>query len=630
MLSLTSCVGTVEDGSKTDSFATKTNIASVSFAGIYSAEGISDDKAAIYFYPAIGGTDLYAYQVYVGGEEDAVIVPSEVLTPDFRGLQLYIVTGLLPGKSYNFRVNVMDQNTGDVTETDAMKTATTFANGVADFMGVGLVSNLQGVAGLDGIKVRWSHATKDFGSLLGATDKDPKRYELIAIDADKLNPFDFDDWTLTQDDGRFIKTVPYNAAVNEVEFKGLPSGTRYYVQVRAIHEASVDDFNNLNLRGELNPKYFEISTYDSDLASIDFDPDSFLVINTEGEDSTNSMELQWGDVSGVFDHFRIYYSENSTPLNPGTITDECKSDGVPIGGVFCKKEAYFQNGSYVGGLIASSLYNFMIVVCQNAECTSKILSTVKQGSTLPVLADFNGILGIGVAESLIDLGTYYLEVEPASFEDGYFDGYIIGYKDSLLNPIYDKISETTYSGDLNVQPYNYKQDNEIAVTGIAYNSSNTYCFTVYPFIYDNLGGKIEYPNDKWQCRIPSYEPPTIDEFSGFRDGRANSNYLLLTWDVPLGGIFLDYEIYVRKTPGNFFFGEAIFEVESGNFTNYSKYSVSSTQQSVTLYLPNGTYKLGILTNYFTSTGSIKSEYNTQLLSCNVMFDSLIFCNPSAP
>ena len=92
---LTACVGTVEDGEekKTDTSISKNT--DVVFIGIEEAHGIADDKIEVFFPAAQGGSGQYDYYIYYGGGDVPIVVPSDVLTPDYRGLLKYTLDKLL-------------------------------------------------------------------------------------------------------------------------------------------------------------------------------------------------------------------------------------------------------------------------------------------------------------------------------------------------------------------------------------------------------------------------------------------------------------------------------------------------------------------------------------------------------
>jgi hypothetical protein len=625
LLGLTAgCVGTVETSEKDKTITRSDKREDVKFQGVYEAVGISDTKVEVYFYPATAGSEKYDYIIHYGGSSSEIIVPSDVLEPDYRGLLKYTLSNLQSAYPYVISVDAADQDSGFVTKTDVMVTATTFGNKVCDFYGVGQVTNLQGVDGMDSIKVRWPHAGV-YGDVFNSAEQDPVRYEIVAIDAGKLSPGDFDNTSLNGGQGRFQKTVDYNAAVNEVVMRGLPSDTDFYVRVRCIHEESVDDYNDPRLRGEMNNTYRKIKTLNGDLSSLEFDPDSLVIERTSGAEQTSSLKASWGEVKGVFDHFRLYYSQNGVILNAGTVTDECVLNEDQGTGIFCKKLSYKTFGTIAAGLKASKDYQFLVMVCQKPECgpSERVPSTVKLGSTFPLIAGFSGLDKVQLAQSVFELGSVKLTFTPPDFTNGYFDGYIVGYKNTpAFLPTFDKISEEDYQladGTMQVLPYDHETAASITVNGINYLSGAIYCFTVYPFIYNSDGDKVEYQNNVWKCEIPSIEGPDKEKFPGMDQGMASGSTIAAIWNAPGSGIYDRYEVYYRKTAGQFSFSEAIQQTTvDGNFTNYGRMLADPDDTMVNITnLPNGSYQVGVLSVYTAPNGIIRSEFNENIFTCNV-------------
>jgi hypothetical protein len=498
---LVSCVGTVEQANKPKTDTTKTPKTTVTFPGVHSVVGIAHDKVDVFFYPATGGTENYDYIIYYGGFPFPLTVPSEVLTPDYRGLLKYTIGGLNQAEDYQIRMDVQDQKTGYKTTTNKIETAGTFDNRVCDFEGIGSVSNLAGVDGLDSINVRWPHASKDYGSITGDTSSDPVSYEIVALDANLLTPESFDERSLTTAQGRFVKYVEYSITQNESVFRGLPSGTRFYVRVRAIHEDSVDDQTQPQLRSELNSDYLIIETLNNDTASIDWDPNGVEITNLTGQDATRAVIVEWPIATGVFEHYRVYYAEDGIPLNNATLSAECVS-GELNDNMFCKKIDFTERDTLIANLEPSKTYNFQVVICRTAECGpfDRILANPKQATTFPNLAPFGGLEEVQEARFIDELGSVFLKFTPPNFTEGWVDGLIIGVKYTTdPDPSFDKISEGVYAGPLDMQPFDYTKDSQVEIRGVEYNANKLYCFTIYPFIYDEFDQKVEYQNDAWTC-----------------------------------------------------------------------------------------------------------------------------------
>lgn len=317
-------------------------------------------------------------------------------------------------------------------------------------------------------------------------------------------------------------------------------------------------------------------------------------------------------------------------MNASNIPADCKGSAAPVGGIYCKKIEYLDNNTIIANLTPATNYQFLLVVCQTVACGTieRIVSVMKFGATLPTLASFNGVEQIKLANNVSEIGKVYLKVTPPDFNTGYFDGYIIGYKSDLLLPAFDRISETA---TLPVTPYDYTTANYIEVGNINYNGVDNYCFTVYPFVYDNLGGKIEFENDIWQCSTATVEAPTIDQFPGIDQAISNKSNISLLWNLPAAEVYSHIEIFWRKTAGGFDFSEAINETTVNyTFANYDRAIVPGTESQYLIEnLPNGTYKVGVLSYYANGINGIeRSEFNIQTFECIVNSAGVpTDCNP---
>jgi hypothetical protein len=623
-----SCVGTVQDTATPKTILKSEDATKVSFAGVTEAHAIADDKIEVFFYPATGGTGKFDYIISVGDIPVPFTVPSDVLSADYRGLLKYTVTNLDPAQAYVIKVEAKEQESSTKQTNDTTTMASTFPNDVANFVGVASVSNPQGIDGLDSIKIRWAHAAYDFSNYTAPSN--PASYEIVVLRADLLNPSNFDDLAKGEAQGRYLKIVDYNTDTNEITMRGLPSDKKYYVRMRALHIASVNNYSIPRLRSEQNTNYLEISTLSAN--SPQFDTNSVSVTKNPGPAVTTSLNVAWGAVVGVFDHFRIYYGDTNASVNSGAIADSCIA-GNPVGGVYCKKiDATFRS-ALIANLTALTTYQVMVVICQDIYCTSgkRVVSSIKTGTTTPILAGFNGVTSVSVARNVNEIGKLVLNFTPPDFTLGYFDGFIIGYKKDKTATAYDKISETIYTGPVTLDSFNYAIDSMITVNNISYTDGQNNCFNIYPFVYGPNLDKNEYNADKWVCVIPTISAPSKTDFPGISQAGTNPGAIFMTWAAPGNGVFTQYEVFWKKTAGAFSFNTAIAETSAGNFTNYGRslaadYVTDQTIQFQLSNLPYTTYKVGVLTYYLNpltindddpTNDVYRSENNDAVFTCVV-------------
>ncbi len=623
ILSLYSCVGTVQDTSQPLTKINDAPPAPLTFAGITQASAISDSRIEVFFYPATGGSGLYTYDIIYGDSPYPTSIPSEVLQPDYRGLLRYTLTGLDRLSSYVIKVEVRDRATEAPSSSGASKTVTTFENMVADFNGISSASNTPGQDGKDSIRVRWTPARISGG--LAKQAWDPKTYEIVVIDSERLSMTDMDTTSFGPGDGRWVFGVNHENMLNEYIVRGLPSSKKFFVRMRALHEASVNDVYNPRRRSELNTKYIQISTLSGNLADINFETDSFSVSLTSGEQGLNAIDTTWTAARGVFDHYRLYYSEENGGVASGTLPDLCLTpiqspDGETI---FCKKAEFQESGALISGLKPYTTYEVTLVLCATMACSSneRIVGPVRTITTDPSMPNFNGLKEIKIAKNLEELETLTLTYDTPSFVSGYFDGLILRMR-RTLDGSDDDVEITESSNGQYHDSYNFLSGNQIIVRGISYLEDEPYCFSLYPYKWDTDGlTKREFPNNTWKCVTPIPEAATSIQFPGLVGGTSSQGVISLYWEPPQTGVFSHYELFWTKTSGSpFIWGNAISEAGNNfNFSNYGRQMIEPGQLSATLnQFSDGTYTFGMITyfSYMTPDGAVKLRSDTtSLIQC---------------
>ncbi len=170
-----------------------------------------------------------------------------------------------------------------------------------------------------------------------------------------------------------------------------------------------------------------------------------------------------------------------------------------------------------------------------------------------------------------------------------------------------------------ISNFNYRTDTTIEITGIDYKVGGLYCFTVYPFVYNEDGTKNSHVNEIWKCNTPEIKAPTIKQFPGLTDASIQGYKIMMSWAAPNGGIYEDYEVFLRKTPGTFTFTQATTAFAAGDSTHYERVVVPWYATNFEFSaLTAGTYKIGIISRFvFGSFETYRSEDNVQIYTCNV-------------
>jgi hypothetical protein len=622
----TGCVGTVQESAESYTGVNDAPKIPMDFTGIATATAISDTRIEVFFYPATGGSGKYTYDIIVGSAPYPISIPSDVLKPDYRGTLKYTITGLSRLTSYQVKVEVRDNATNIQSNSQQVRTATTFDNQVADFQGISSAYNMPGQDGKDSIKIRWTPAKTSGG--LTKKDWDPKSYEVILVDSEKLTPNDMD-VPYTNTDGRWVFSFIHDDTVNEYVVRGLPSETKFYVRMRAIHEASVDDVFNLKRRSELNTNYVLISTLSASLADITFPSDAFALALAPGPQGLNAIMASWKAATGVFDHYRLYYSLAGGGASSGVLPANCLSPLLSAPGetIFCKKVDFSTVGTPITGLNPYSNYEVVLVLCATSQCdvSERILSPVRTITTDPNIPAFNGVRGDPLeAQSLDDIGALYLLFDPPNFSLGYFDGLVLKMR-RTLDGTDTEVEITSSSYPVSHENFNFLTENRVKVKGIDYLETDPYCFTLYPYKWDADGvTRKDMPNNIWKCAQPRAKSPTVIQFPGLKTGATEDDSVTLNWDTPSGGMFTHYELFWRKQSGAVFsWGDAVSQAgNSFNYTNYGRVLIDSDQTTITMAgFTDGEYYFGMLTyfTYVSNTGTVilRSETNGSFKKCKI-------------
>lgn len=637
LISLVSCVGTVQNSNHNFTRSADVPESPLNFSGIVSASAISDSKIEVFFYPASGGSGLYTYDILVGSSPFPVSVPSDVLVPDYKGMLKVTLNGLTRMTTYQIKVEVRDGTSQVQSSSGMLRAATTFDNQVADFAGISSVSNTPGQDGKDSIKIRWTPARTSGG--LVKQDWDPESYEVVLVDAERLTPGDMD-VAYTEAQGRWVYAFNHDDAKNEHIIRGLPSETKFYVRMRSIHKASINDVYDPKKRSELNTNYASIATLSASLADINFLTDSFGLNLAPGEQGLTAIQANWTGASGVFDHYRLYYSEAGGGVASGSLPSLCLPPilSAPGSTVFCKKADFDKTTTPISGLTPYTDYEVVLVLCATTQCGSseRIVAPVRTIKTDPASPVFNGLREVREGASLDEIGNLYLSFDIPNFATGYFDGLILKMR-RTLDGSDAAVELTTISNPIFHNEYNFLMDNNITVRGVNYLDIEPFCFTLYPFKWDTNGtDRRESPNDIWKCVQPKIDPPTALDFPGLGESSTENNAVTLAWSAPAKGIFSHYELFWRKqSGGHFSWGDAI--AQAGNnydYSNYGRMLIDAESNQITIDgFPNGDYVFGIITHYvyITDTDQVvmRSETNAQLKRCfidDTQVANVVQCN----
>ena len=620
--SIIGCVGTVEEGKNTQAFTTKESSSDIEFSGVQEATEISDSRVEVFFRPATGASGLYNYKINLGGGFVPISVPSEVLGTDYRGYLKFTLKNLNPGYLYKISIDVEDQSGKSFTKTERIEEAKTFTNSACNFDGISAVENLPGTAGVDSLRIKWTHAEVLSDGFQKIHPGDPYEYEITLLDSALYTPADFPKIGLNGNVGRFTAISQYDPVVQEFLFRGLPSGSSFYVKVRCFNSNNrPNDAAKPWLDGEMNTNYIKAGTLNNELSSITFDPDLIILSQGVGSEASKTFSVDWGEVQGVFDHYRLYYSTSTISKVADCAINQ------PIANVFCKKIAYNEDRVQVFPLLENTKYNVELVICQDFACsTGKRLTakTWEYDTSIPV-AQFFGINSIEEASILEELGQLKIIFTRPSLANGIFDGFVVRYKaGSELAPEIEITDPGTYNGTMEVLPHDHLNVDWLVLDQVVYGI--THCFNVSLFKWkpDGSGDKDYTYNEVWRCIEPQIIAPSKADFVGIDESEAISSSvsskILLQWKAPGKGVYEKFEIYLLHNDAiSFNFNDAVAETSTGDTSNYMKYVVdrSTLDLEIGFVTPGKRFVVGVVT-YFVSNGSeYRSVFNDNIITCNV-------------
>lgn len=623
-----SCVGTVEDKNPETTKAAAAGTVPLSFIGIDRAVPISEDKVEVYFFPASGEATDLTYIISYDGVSNPITVSGAYLKLDYRGLLTTTLIGLNADTSYSFEVQVKNNATFEQSSSKETRSAETFANITSDFAGLAVAKNIAGADGMTSVRIEWPEAYHG-NPLLPPTEKDVVEYEVILINADAGSPADFDSNFLSEPDK---KVFPVPSNVVSYVANGLQPDTEYYVRVRAVHYGATTNGADPSYLKEQNNKYEEVKTLSADLADLEYEPSEVTLIRAAGSAGQSALEVSWGETTGAFDHFRIYYTTTGNLANEGTyIQDDC-DPLTTYGALFrCKKVDFTINASTIADLIPQTSYSVRVMICQTTTCEAgkRKNFNVVTAVTTPPIAIFGGITGSEPARDSNGLDEAFLLMDPPELPTGIIEGIAVKVfqnialgipSDAYLNlPDIDGdgfIDETNDVvdlggasgvpiGGLGVLDFDYKTATEVGITGIDPFEINTYTFMLVPYIF--TAGKVELfdGNVTPYDFTPAILTPTALEFPGIFSITCDvaSQSARVRWNTPLSGVYSNYKVFWTNT-GSFDFGAGISQAAGYNEMLMPK---TALEYSIPFLAP-GTYRVGVL-SYLTAGSGEYSENN---------------------
>lgn len=601
-VSIASCVGTIEDTEEEKGDDGKLSIGSLEFPGITSARAIAHHKVELTFPPAGGATGDITYLIKYDGLATPITAIEKSLFRNFNGEYTYTVSGLEPFTTYNFNVTAIDEETGAEGNNIVTIQATTFLHPTADFGGVGLVSNVQGLAGLNSLKVEWVKAVL-YTDFTTPEDRDVINYEIKVLDGD-LTPNMINASGLNNQQ---LRTILVDKTQREVVIGGLKQGHKYYIQVRAINYGYVRySTEDPTFRHEENTKYFTASTLAPGAEDLQFDEDSFSVKSINSEGGLSSLSATWTGAAGAFDHYRLIYTKSTSnedtdeayPIDGAlyqsdghiggtdctnnvtsasgydsrcacTNIDHHNNDTATEGGdgdadLFCMYLDFDEENKIIPDLAAYKKYNLMLQVCADVNCIqytrSKVVTDVETNPGIATYTFENAMRG---PASINNLDHIHIDFDDSpDFTTGVVDGFQVTVTDSsglsivLGNPEVPVDETISDQPPIRMLPYDPKNDDYITLTGYDIYQSQAYSFEIAPF--KNTGSAIEvdpavkkiYTDLVFEPEAPgNYDKNIVFEGpTSCNDIGSNTGSKRITWNHPPAnsGVYSHYQIWVEE------------------------------------------------------------------------------------
>jgi hypothetical protein len=620
--SLSGCVGTIKDTTPPNTTSTNSiDTAVQGYTGVISATPVANDKIEVVFLPVVADSDSIAYVIRYDGQVTPTYIYGSGLKLTYPNRLKYTVKNLNSNTAYSLSVQARNIKSGVESTNTNIKTAQTFTNLTANFNGISELQHLNGVDGTTGIKVLWLPAEKKGYDTTPSDEIDALIYKITVINGSACTPNFINDPAAPAECEK--KTLSATYSDRSLNVTGLKPNTKYYIQVRCVHNGYTQNSLNPSYKVEVNTNYLELTTFDSSGSSIPFNESSFLLSHASGLGGLTAVKANWDAAGGAFDHYRICYSQHVNGNSIGAFHSALPSGA---GSIICQFINASSTDFTVAGLSNNTKYDFYFAICGNSICDNanrKEISNLQSISTTPNIAAFSGITSLIAAKSINTINQIDLNFNSPDVTNGAFSDFRIEYYGaSPDNALVGVVNDALYVGPLGNLFYNPQSTslNTITVTGT--NVGTNYCFKLVPYL---LGvDPVASTSNLIKCVIPTIIPPTSSDFSGFSNYldtnacESDNNKITLEWTTPSNGVFDSYEIYYNASSGLTFPGLNFGTAKTDVRKIHIDYDPSKTTNTFTINNLDSSqrYTFGILTKYQPASGSaIYSNDNTQTINC---------------
>lgn len=652
LLSLLSCVGTVQESAVPGGLDYNARPVLFNYIGLTGARGVAHDKIEVDFFPVPGAMADYRYYLYVNGSETGTEISLSSTYEGVGGRRVFLVTNLNPATQYKFKLRA--KNTTDNRESagEAELFTWTFSNPVTNFDGVSKVSLVPGRSHR-AIRVEW--VPPRMSSTLTAGLYDPFHYEVSVIGSGGVANINNTLYLGTDKRIRLEPLPPLRASPSNnpafVVIDNLSPDTTYFVQVRVRHRLWQELFEQsgggaISHRRDENTKFIRIRTL-PELGVTDLNPDNLQLNNAPGIAGTDSVDLFWGAGVGNFFGYRLFgqrYTGTGNALEDDQLTNERLvvlnnvNNSNQMDGHFSVDAS--ETSRRIGGLSIGAWYQFKVALCRTEACpvdemspSAALMSNMKAIRVMPTLANFGGINSIESPQSYFNIDEVTLHYDPPVISVGYatdLDFYCVNPANHLQQIKFNGTNAIMGSGinscnGLNlasvIDSSNITTERKVVVEGLVINGRNQFCFAASPVI-TGYGAPIELPVEQRivRCAFPEVLTPNLQQFTGLTTTTGCSfaqNNLNLSWQLPTGGVYSHFSIFYReKSAGTpFSFSAAISGAP--DYTRINLPSVDMDGYQLPGLYPGRTYQVGIIPSALIGTEVIWAQPNTGVQECRV-------------
>lgn len=642
---ITSCVGTIEDKNPPETKAAEVGGESIAFSGLTRVIPIAHNKVELYFSPAPGAPNNLVYLIFVNNSQIPIEVSGSSLEITTTGEYRYTLRNLAVNTLYDFAVGVRNTITGDESSTNRSLQARTFSNITANFDGITALYAAPGIQGTSSLVAEWIPA-ETLGSEFIPRITDPIAYEIKYMPTSAGSPLLLNENgnpnVITQQIPSAISNSSPGSTERSRALTGLEANTSYYVQVRAIHKSYASFMSDPNYKFEQNTKFLRATTA-VEGALLDFDLSSFRSITPAGFDGLSRIDFRWTQASGPFLNYRLYIRKvaepNANAVTLSGIVDTLTSENVntlnasPANYTAISPDKSSQN---ISNLQTYAYYQAKLAVCADPACSEeeRFLSDLVSFRVVPLLASFDGLTQISNPQDIADVSKINLSFEAPVISTGILTGVEVYCHSDLLDPnpvlvpFNTPIADGTKVGcdglrRLTANPSTlnaYSNFKNIEIDGIRFSGAvaeNTYCLSAIPVIIDANYIRRDIDRAVVRCARPEIVVPTQEEFAGPRKVcSVSSDSLTAQWNLPLGGIYNNFEVFWKLADGTPFNYTAAINGDVGYFSQ-DGIGATTTSHTILNLEPGRRYQYGVLAYTVVSGQRIYSETNSNNFECQL-------------